>query len=189
MRYLSIHHPRLRPLTILVLMAVLAPTAFAHAATDSKILPATICQVYIPFDNLSSSAIAELRDSIRYGVNGRVVNWSTTKAVSVICPIVRDAVASTLDWLTVYFEDNYPGTGANDIGNVKCRLRSNDREGLSDVAQHYDSSDDVDGDDGDFFMTVDAAEDDGNYTLACTLPPAHPTGGLSSIGSIRYQEP
>lgn len=189
MRDCSTHHVRLRPLSLLALVgAALAFPAVAHAS-DSKILPATVCQVYIPFDNLSSSAITELRNSIRYGANGRVVNWSTTQALTVVCPIVRDVVGSTLDWLNVYFTDSYPGAGANGIGNVKCRLRSNNPQGLSDVAEHYDSSDQTDGADGDFFMTLDAAVNDGNYTLACTLPPAHPTGGLSSIGSIRYQEP
>ncbi len=182
-------HTRFRPAKLLVLLAGLAVPGLVHAQTDSKVLPATVCQVYIPFDNLSSSSIAELRNSVRYGANGRVVNWSTTSAVTVICPIVRDSVASTMSWLNVYFTDNYPGSGANGIGNVKCRLRSNTPQGLSDVSQHSDSSDEADGDDGDFFMTVDDAQDDGNYTLACTLPPAHPTGGLSSIGSIRYQEP
>jgi len=187
MRHLSFH-VQFQPAALLVLLAVLAVPMVAHAS-DSKILPATVCQVYIPFENLSSSAISDLRNSIRYGANGRVVNFSTSNAVTVLCPILRDTVEGTLNWLNVYFTDNFPGTGTNGIGILKCRLRSNTAQGLSDVSEHADSSDDEDGNDGDFFMTIDAAVEDGNYTLACTLPPAHPTGGQSSIGSIRYEEP
>jgi hypothetical protein len=179
-----------------MLMAMGADVSVARADTDSKILPATMCQVWGPFEeNLSAATVADIRNSIRYTENGRVENWHPTYAIGVVCPLVRDNIDKPLDWLTVTFRDNYPGTGTNGRGILRCWLLANNREGTSQVASDYEDSEGANGDspdnDGVFdfeHMTLDAAVTDGSFTLTCTIPPmSH--GAKSFIGSIRYQEP
>jgi hypothetical protein len=46
----------------------------ARAQTNSKIVPATLCRVWVPFENLSAAAVTDLRNSIRYSANGRFEN-------------------------------------------------------------------------------------------------------------------
>jgi hypothetical protein len=128
-----------------------------------------------------------VRNSIRYSVNGRIENWHETKTLSVVCPLVRDVVESSMDWLRVYYFDGYPGTGSDNKGLFRCRLRSNYPEGTGEVAEDYDDSEGADGD-GDFEMSIDAEVTDGNCTLACVIPPIH-AGVKSYLASIRYQEP
>jgi hypothetical protein len=174
--------------------ALMCASAPAGASTDSKILPATVCQVRIPpDDSLSQAEVTEIRNSIRYWQNGRIENWHTTDPLTVICPIVRDNVGTHLNWLRVYFHDYYPGTGANGRGLLACRLRSNNRWGTETISDHYDDSEGADGggdDSGDFEMELGDADNDGSYTLLCTIPPVYgPTGQHSGIASIRFEEP
>ena len=180
---------------LLSVMVAAFPVA-ARAQTDSKILPATVCQVWGPFENnLSAAVVSDIRNSIRYTHNGRIENWHPTYKIGVVCPLVRDTVASRLDWLTVTFRDNYPGTGASNRGRLDCTLLANNREGTAAVASHYEDSEGENGDspdnDGVFDfenMTLDDAATDGSYTLFCGIPPTY-HGLRSFIGSMRYQEP
>jgi hypothetical protein len=181
--------------SLLLAVIVSAVPNTARAQTDSKILPATMCQVWGPFENnLSSATVSEIRNSIRYTENGRVENWHPTYKIAVVCPLVRDYVDSRLDWLTVTFRDNYPGTGASGRGILSCTLRANNREGTAAVASDYEDSEGENGDspdnDGVFDfegMTLDDAATDGSYTLTCAIPPME-HGLRSFIGGIRYQE-
>ena len=182
-----------------VLLAVMVGAcpvaALAQTETDSKILPATVCQVWGPFENnLSPAVVSEIRDSIRYRENGRVENWHPTYKIGVVCPLVRDYVEGRLDTLTVTFQDNYPGPGVSSRGILDCRLLANNREGTAAVASHYESSEGPNGDDPDndgVFdfedMTLNDAATDGSYTLFCGIPPAY-HGVRSFVGGIRYRE-
>lgn len=175
----------------LLTTALTAHQAPAFAATDAKILPATICQAWVPMElNSWDAEVSEMRNSIRYSVNGRIENANLTKSLTVVCPLVRDTVASRLNWLRVYFRDNHPGDGINENGAVRCRLRANNPQGTGHVAEDFDHSiaGDADSLDGDFEMGLSAASTDGSYTLTCVIPPVF-NGVRSSIGSIVIEEP
>jgi len=182
-------------LMLALVVGVFPNAARAQSETDSKILPATVCQVWGPFENnLTPALVSEIHGSIRYRENGRVENWHPTYKIAVVCPLVRDYVSGNLDWLTVTFRDNYPGTGANNRGRLDCTLLANNREGTAAVASDYEDSEGVNGsnpdNDGVFDfenMTLDDAATDGSYTLLCGIPPAY-HGVRSFIGGIRYQE-
>jgi len=182
--------------TILAVMLLGACPAAALAQTDSKILPATVCQVAVPLEDLSPAVVADLRNSLRYSANGRIENWHPTLPITVVCPLVRDNVGDRLDWLRVTFFDGYPGPGPNGKGLFACRLRANNRKGTGHVASDYRDSEGVDGmnmeADGAFDfedMTLAGESEDGSYTLTCTIPPVWGNGTKSYLGTIRYQEP
>lgn len=175
---------------LLTVMAAGFPTAArAQTETDSKILPATVCQVWGPFeDNLSPAIVSDIRNSIRYTSNGRVENWHPSYKIAVVCPLVRDYVNGRLDTLSVTFRDNYPGAGVGGRGVLDCSLLANNREGTASVASDYETSEGVNGKDFDFEnMTLDDAATDGSFTLVCGIPPMY-YGVKSFVGGISYRE-
>jgi len=182
-------------LMLALVVGVFPNAARAQSETDSKILPATVCQVWGPFENnLTPALVSEIHGSIRYTENGRVENWHPTYKIAVVCSIVRDYVAGDLDRLTVTFRDNYPGTGSSGRGILGCTLRANNREGTATVDSHYMDSEGPNGDtpddDGVFDfeqMMLDSPVTDGSYTLTCGIPPAY-HGVRSFIGGISYRE-
>lgn len=180
--------------TILGALLTTALTGYqvpTFAATDSKILPATVCQAWVTMAlNTWDAEVSEMRNSIRYSVNGRIENANLTKPLTVVCPLVRDTVASRLNWLRVFFRDNHPGDGVNESGAVRCRIRANNPQGTGHVAEDFDHSiaGNADSLDGDFEMGLNAASADGSYTLTCVIPPVF-NGVRSSIGSIVIEEP
>ena len=177
-------------LATLVLAAVIYSPAPAHAS-DGKVLPATVCQVWVP-SNATAAEVTELRNSARYSVNGRVENFHPSKTLTVVCPLIHDTINAPLHWVRVSFRDKYAGNGYNNTGVLKCRIRSNDRFGEFEHDDFYRDSDEGDNDldaQGDFeFLGLDTVEQDGNYTLTCVIPPFS-AGGASSIGSIAVEEP
>jgi hypothetical protein len=182
-------------LLLAVVVGAVPTAAPAQTETDSKILPATMCQVWGPFENnLSQATVSEIRNSIRYTENGRVENWHPVYKIAVVCPLVRDYVAGRLDALAVTFRDNYTGSGSNGRGILECTLLANNREGTRAVASHYQNSEGPNGDsaddDGVFDfedMTLDDAATDGSFTLTCAIPPMYHEV-KSFIGGIRYRE-
>jgi hypothetical protein len=175
---------------LLAVMAGAFPAAArAQTDTDSKILPATVCQVWGPFEeDLSPAIVTDIRNSIRYTSNGRVENWHPSYKIAVVCPLVRDYINGRLDTLSVTFRDNYPGPGVGGKGVLDCSLLANNRDGTGSVASDYESSEGVNGKDNDFEdMTLDNQATDGSFTLVCGIPPMY--GGVKSfVGGISYRE-
>ena len=175
---------------LLSMMAGAFPTA-AQADDDSdyKVLPATMCQIWGPFEeNLSPAVVSDIRHAIRYTENGRVENWSPTYKVGVVCPLVRDYIDGRLEEVIATFQDNYPGPGSNGKGVLNCTLLANKKDGTASVASDYEDSEGVNGLDGDFeYPPLDGAAIDGSYTLFCGIPPTH-HGAKSFIGGISYRE-
>jgi hypothetical protein len=78
-------------LLLAVVVGAFPTPARAQTETDSKILPATMCQLWGPFENnLSQAIVSEIHNAIRYTENGRVENWHPTYKIAVVCPLVRD---------------------------------------------------------------------------------------------------
>ena len=164
-----------------VSMATLALPQAAQAGR--QIIPGTACNVHY--------SDAQFASSIRYSINGRVMNDSSSRKLTVVCPVPRLNQANSANWVRVYYDDQNNLGGAEN-GRVECRLRSNNAygEGTVDFSAKFGSANGTSS--GYFHFTgVTAANAYPNYpyiyTVACELP--RKTGGkFSSIGSIVIDE-
>ena len=175
---------------LLSMMAGAFPTA-AQADDDSdyKVLPATMCQVWGPFEeNLSPEIVSDIRHAIRYTENGRVENWSPTYKVGVVCPLVRDYVDGRLLRVRVTYKDNNGGLNSNPKNVLECTLLANNETGTASVASDYEDSQGNGNTDVDFeYTNFDEPATDGSYTIFCGIPPTY-HGAKSFIGGISYRE-
>jgi len=155
----------------------------AHA--DSHAIPATMCQV--------SSNDAQFAEFIKYGVNGRILNDHSSRRIAVICPVPRHYLSAVFDSIRVFYSDGFLGAGANNVGELRCRLRANTAYGdtafTSQVAStlQIGSGDGVWWFHGNQFNVNDSYEYPANYTMQCALPPRF-NGTHSFIGSIVIED-
>jgi hypothetical protein len=148
---------------------------------DTKVFPATMCR---PTGSTSS---------MYYDGHGRLLNPSTTAAMTVICPIVRDASREKWASVHVVVADRNPNA------NVTCAARSNQTDGLGWSSEPTDPLP------AGFYdlnawasqtLTFDPQadeRDDGTYFMSCTLPPRYylgisTTAYDSGIYSYRLRE-
>lgn len=166
----------------LAALALLLAGASGAKAADEKVFPGTMCVQ----QGISST--------VYYDGNGRVLNSSTTQAVIVICPIVRDSVLDKWQSVKVVAADRNPNANLN----VTCTARSNQTDGLG---WSYDPTNPSD----PFYATLNWWEsktftfnppteerDRGTYFVSCTIPPRYVNGSSvydSGIYSYRIDEP
>jgi hypothetical protein len=148
---------------------------------DTKVFPATMCR------QIGST------NTVYYDGHGRLLNPSTTAAVTVICPIVRDASRDKWASVHVVVADRNPNA------NVTCAARSNQTDGLG-----WSSGPTNPLPTGFYDLNAWASQtltfgpqaderDDGTYFVSCTLPPRYylgisTTAYDSGIYSYRIRE-
>lgn len=146
---------------------------------DTKVFPATFCQ------QLGTTS------TLRYDSSGRVLNPSTTAAVTVLCPLVRDNAVGRWASIQVVVADRNPNA------NVTCTARSNQTDGLgwSTAPRNPLAT-------GFFNLNWWASQtlefgrpnderDYGTFFVSCTIPPRYNAGSgnyESGIYSYRIHE-
>ncbi len=173
--------------TILTTSSLLAAPI---ASADKKIIPATICQVWGGDKNLA--------EYLSYSQFGKIANTHPSQNIGIVCPIMRDRPDKHMD-VRVYYSDAYWGLGANNVGLLGCRLRSNNVWGTASFGStaansHNHPGTVVNGLVSGHWTFYNLPGQTGNtyfqessYTLFCTLPPVH-NGKQSLIGSIITNE-
>lgn len=153
------------------LVGVLAPSS-AFAASDAKTHPAAFCR---PSSSLGTG------DAV-FKIDGTIVNESTTEALEVVCPVIRDNTQSGNNdyWnVKVYVVDE------TENGLVKCRASAR-----ANVGGEFGAVRDSTGIafTGDYMldMTVESQSVDGYAVVTCVLPPAvdDPASGVSKKSKI-----
>ena len=167
---------------VMGVVSVAAALGLPQAAEARTVIPATACQ-------RAADSVAPA-SAVEYTVSGAVRNDSSTDRLVVVCPIPRSNTSTHPNWFRVYGRDNHYQQGTN--GSLGCRVRSNNRwsDGNTLDSQSYATSSTVPSvsDYSPYFHHVDSADENGNYTVTCYLPPKD--GSLKSwIGSIVIDEP
>ena len=185
--------------TWLSLCAVLIPPSLQ---ADTKVFPATICQVW--------GAHKHLAEYLSYSQFGKVSNTHPNQKIGVVCPLLRDRPDRPMD-LSVYWADRYDGNGSNNRGVLTCVFRANSVWGNSSLASSFVASNNwgeaehaineqgfSEGLYGRFWWTnltggnTVLNYDTTTYTLFCQIPPtfdvSHDETRESYIGSITLVE-
>ncbi|MCB1805476.1 MAG: hypothetical protein KDK04_30675 [Candidatus Competibacteraceae bacterium] len=175
--------------TAVLVASMLLTTSTASAegsgvSVDKKIFPATVCQVW--------GGDKSFADYISYSQFGQVMNTHPTKKIHIVCPVMREHPDRRVD-IRVYWIDGFIGEGANNLGTLSCRLRSNTVWGDNSYASVSYNSAQYSGilhngvESGNWLWQNLYANGESIYTLFCGLPPAI-NGKYSGIGSFRTAE-
>jgi hypothetical protein len=142
---------------------------------DIKVFPGTLCR------QIGTTS------TVQYDSNGRILNSSTTSAVTVICPIVRDASVDKWDGINIVVADRNPNT------DITCQARSNQTDGLGwaypnpavkTTGAKFDwwSSDTLS------IGSPVEERDLGTFFVTCTIPPRYQSYEPSGVYSYRISE-
>ena len=217
---------RLSQIPQLALLVAGSTLMASEASADGKLVPATVCQplVQINTNPLATEAaiLADQADAverianIRYSVNGRVLNQSSTTRFGVVCPIVRDNLKQPLNWIRVLCADNHldppmPSADRREVLECEVRVAAGLATGTSDKQRCESNTKECPFDVPTGFGTgtgywqfkeldiVSSADDANNlnnvyrfshYTLVCQIPPRDGHNGpFSWIAGIMIDEP
>jgi hypothetical protein len=171
-----------------VIMSLFRPASPVFAS-DSKIYPATFCQIYGP--DLRTG----MNDFVGYSQHGALVNLHPSRPLRVVCPIVRDNTQNTtgLDYVRVTIWNHHL------TENFSCTLSSvrlngeNPIDAATRSAGHHLNPQmlNFQGDNGvnESIQYATGIQEGSFYTLFCSIPPMIGSGPPSRLGGYVVREP
>jgi hypothetical protein len=152
-------------LATLLFAGSIAPLALA----DDKVLPGTVC------------ARTGTTGTLELDTWGKARNPSATSAVSMICPIVKDDAAWSVDTVRVR------GLDLTTTGQVSCFVGATQAD--MDLISWSPTASTAVLTSGwyDIAITPPTVQESGSVVLRCTLPPTQ-AGNASSVSSIYWNE-
>lgn len=164
---------RASTIVILGLITATVPALGADSGEiDSKMYPGSICR--------DASYTGGYTNGTKYTSQAYVANKRTDRAITVVCPIIRDNMTNSagIGGISIYYTDNHPNE------EITCRARSRRLNGnaydYSRLMESHRTGSDV--------MRVGNAVTtryaDSYLTIDCTIPPRSASGEMSLIKSL-----